>query len=426
MPGRSRTAETTGAARAPGGSAPVLGIVGAGQLARMLAEATSPLGVDTVVLAEAADDAACAPAGAVLVGSPTSRDDLFALAARCDAVTFDHEQVGLAEVGALEAAGHVVRPGTATLELAVDKARCRTQMAAAGIPVPAFVVLAPPTPGPRGAALALDGIETFAQDHGWPVVLKAARGGYDGKGVWIVADPFEARSAVHRAGETGVSLVVEELVPIDAELAVLVCRRAGGDAVVWPTVETSQVGGVCRELLVPSAIDPDVLDTATDVARRVAAVAGAVGVLAVELFVAAGTVLVNEVAARPHNSGHWSIEGARTSQFENHARAALDLPLGATDLVAPAVATVNVFGAPDGRDPRSQLARALEVAGAHVHLYGKAPRPGRKLGHVTVTGDEPHDVRARAWRAALALGTPGPDGGVGSTTPAAFAEGSAT
>jgi 5-(carboxyamino)imidazole ribonucleotide synthase len=181
--------------------------------------------------------------------------------------------------------------------------------------------------------------------------------------------------------------------------------------VLWPAVETAQLDGVCREVLVPGRLDSDpamagVAEQARELAREVADVIGSVGVLAVELFWSAGRLLVNEVAARPHNSGHWTIEGSTTSQFENHLRAVLDLPLGVTDPTAPAIASVNVFGAADGRLPEAGLPEALAVAGAHVHLYGKATRPGRKLGHVTVTGTTADSVRERAWAAARALGTP--------------------
>ena len=193
--------------------------------------------------------------------------------------------------------------------------------------------------------------------------------------------------------------------PLDTELAALVARRPGGDTVVWPAVETAQVEGVCREVLLPGTLDPAVAIRAQELARQVAELAGAVGVFAVELFLSEGRLLVNEVAARPHNSGHWTIDGAETSQFENHLRAVLDLPLGATGRRAPAVSSVNVFGAPDGSAPERGLAAALAVEGAHVHLYGKAARPGRKLGHVTVSGESAEETRARAWRAAEAMGT---------------------
>jgi 5-(carboxyamino)imidazole ribonucleotide synthase len=253
---------------------------------------------------------------------------------------------------------------------------------------------------------AVGAVEAFAAVHGWPVMVKAARGGYDGKGVWPVADRSEAASVL--AGVAG-QIVVEELLPLQAELAVVVARRPSGSSAAWPAVETAQVGGVCREVLVPGRIEADVLEAASALGQKVAEIAGGVGVMAVELFWSGGRLLVNEVATRPHNSGHWTMEGAVTSQFENHVRAVLDLPLGATAPQHPQVASVNVFGGSDGADPADLLARGLAVEGAHVHLYGKRARPGRKLGHVTVCGDDAEAVRARAWSAAIALGTPVPE-----------------
>lgn len=249
-------------------------------------------------------------------------------------------------------------------------------------------------------------VTAFATAHGWPVVLKATRGGYDGKGVWVAHDPAGAAEVCRQAALAGVRLLVEEHVEIDAELAVLVVRRPNGDSATWPAVQTVQDAGVCREVLLPGCLDPALAARAETLGREVAAVAEATGVLAVEMFLSDGQLLVNEVAARPHNSGHWTIEGAVTSQFENHLRAVLDLPLGSTAPTSATVASVNVFGAADGADPAAALDGALAVGGAHVHLYGKPPRPGRKLGHVTVCGQDPPDVRARAWRAACALGTP--------------------
>jgi 5-(carboxyamino)imidazole ribonucleotide synthase len=365
----------------------------------MAAEAASALGLSMAVLAEHADDAACGVAAEVVLGSPFVAEDLRAFAARCDVLTFDHEQVDLDLVAGLASEGTVFRPGAATLELAVDKARMRTVLDEAGVPVPAYLVV---DEGPG----AIDAVERFAAGHGWPVMVKAARGGYDGKGVWPVADRSEAASVL--AGVTG-QIVVEELLPLQAELAVVVARRPSGASAAWPAVETAQVGGVCREVLVPGRIDADVLDAASALGQKVAEIAGGVGVMAVELFWSGGRLLVNEVATRPHNSGHWTMEGAVTSQFENHVRAVLDLPLGSTAPQHPQVASVNVFGGPDGADPAGLLARGLAVEGAHVHLYGKAARPGRKLGHVTVCGDDAEVVRSQAWSAAIALGTPVPD-----------------
>jgi 5-(carboxyamino)imidazole ribonucleotide synthase len=190
----------------------------------------------------------------------------------------------------------------------------------------------------------------------------------------------------------------------------MVARRPSGSSSAWPAVETAQVGGVCREVLVPGRLPREVVEAATGLGQKVAEIVGAVGVMAIELFWSGGRILVNEVATRPHNSGHWTIEGAVTSQFENHVRAVLDLPLGSTAPQYPQVASVNVFGGDEAAGPSALLARGLAVEGAHVHLYGKDPRPGRKLGHVTVCGDDAEVVRARAWSAARALGTPVPSG----------------
>jgi len=360
-----------------------------------------------VVLAEHPDDAACSVAAEVVLGSPLVESDLRALAARCDVITFDHEQVDLAVLRSLVADGIVVRPGVATLEVAVDKAHMRRTLGAHDIAMPAHTVVELSVEaGPQDRAE--EDVGVFARAHGWPIVLKATRGGYDGKGVWPVSDRAEVAEVV--AHLTG-SVLVEEMVSLQAELAIMVARRPSGDAVAWPAVETAQVGGVCREVLVPGRIPADVMGAAAAVGQRVADIVDAVGVLAVELFWSTdGRLLINEIAARPHNSGHWTMEGAVTSQFENHLRAVLDLPLGDTARQHAQVASVNVFGGATGENPVALLPRGLGSAGAHIHLYGKEGRPGRKLGHVTVCGDDAKDVRSRAWEAALALGTPRPDG----------------
>jgi 5-(carboxyamino)imidazole ribonucleotide synthase len=372
----------------------------------MAGEAASELGLSMVVLAEHPDDAACDVAAEVVIGSPLVESDLRALAARCEVMTFDHEQVDLSLLRTLVAEGVVVRPGVATLEVAVDKAHMRRVLVAADIAVPAHIVVDLEESGPQKRAV--EAIGAFATDHGWPVVLKAVRGGYDGKGVWAVNELAAAAQVVeHLRG----SVLVEEMVPLRAELAIMVARRPSGEAVAWPAVETAQVGGVCREVLVPGRLPPELMAEAVTLGQRVAGIVEAVGVLAVELFWSTdGRLLVNEIAARPHNSGHWTIEGAVTSQFENHLRAVLDLPLGTTALQHARVASVNIFGSAAGEDPVALLPAGLAVPGAHVHLYGKEGRPGRKLGHVTVCGDDAGEVRSLAWAAALAMGTPRPDG----------------
>jgi 5-(carboxyamino)imidazole ribonucleotide synthase len=372
----------------------------------MAGEAASELGLSMVVLAEHPDDAACDVAAEVVIGSPLVESDLRALAARCEVMTFDHEQVDLSLLRTLVAEGVVVRPGVATLEVAVDKAHMRRVLVAADIAVPAHIVVDLEESGPQKRAV--EAIGAFATDHGWPVVLKAVRGGYDGKGVWPVNELAAAAEVVeHLRG----SVLLEEMVPLRAELAIMVARRPSGEAVAWPAVETAQVGGVCREVLVPGRLPPELMAEAVTLGQRVAGIVEAVGVLAVELFWSTdGRLLVNEIAARPHNSGHWTIEGAVTSQFENHLRAVLDLPLGTTALQHARVASVNIFGSAAGEDPVALLPAGLAVPGAHVHLYGKEGRPGRKLGHVTVCGDDAGEVRSLAWAAALAMGTPRPDG----------------
>jgi 5-(carboxyamino)imidazole ribonucleotide synthase len=367
----------------------------------MAAEAASALGLSVAVLAERPDDAACAVAAEVLLGSPLVEADLRALAARSEVVTFDHEQVDLSLLRALAADGVVIRPGLATLEMAVDKAHMRAVLVAAGIPVPAHLVV-PPGPASRPGR---------RRDRSVRRRARVAARAQDGPGRLRRQGGLAGRRHGEVAAVTGPlvgRLLVEEMVPLEAELAVMVARRPSGETVTWPAVETAQVGGVCREVLVPGRLPPDVVDRGPALGQQVAEIAGGVGVLAVELFWSGGVLMVNEIAARPHNSGHWTMEGAVTSQFENHLRAVLDLPLGSPAPQHAQVASVNVFGGAAGEDPLALLPGGLAVEGAHIHLYGKGARPGRKLGHVTVCGDDAEEVRERAWAAALALGTPRP------------------
>ncbi len=362
-----------------------VGIVGAGQLARMMAQAAIPLDIRLVLLAVDAQDGAAKVVPDVIVGPPDDPDKIRELAKRSDVLTFDHELVDPDMLAALEAEGHVVYPSSATMALAQNKRRQRAELAAAGLPVPAFRDVDD-----------IDDVLGFAQEHQWPVVVKASRGGYDGRGVWVVADEAEAHQVVTEAQGAGLVLLVEEYLDLDCELAVLVARRPNGELVVWEPVETVQREGVCNELCVPVDADIRLIAEAVGVARMIAQEIEAVGVLAVEFFLSNGHLYINELAPRPHNSGHWTIEGATTSQFEQHLRAVLDLPLGDTSLRAPAIATENLLGPEDGSDPVTRLPAALGMRGAHVHFYGKAVRPGRKLGHVTVLGTDRQEVRYRA------------------------------
>ena len=264
----------------------------------------------------------------------------------------------------------------------------------------------------------LAGVRARAEEWGWPVVLKAVTGGYDGRGVWVCGTPEEAAAVLAHP----VAVFAEEHVAFRAELAALVARSPHGQAAAYPVVQTVQRGGVCHEVLAPApGLPPGLAIQAQRMALELAAELGVTGLLAVELFATETGLLVNELAMRPHNSGHWTIEGARTSQFEQHLRAVLDLPLGDPRMAAPQVVMANVFGGPSGpgvsaearrlRQPASPdiFARYVHVMaadpGVKVHLYGKQVRPGRKIGHVTVLGSDVAGLRDRAARAASYLAT---------------------
>ncbi|MDQ2679059.1 MAG: 5-(carboxyamino)imidazole ribonucleotide synthase [Actinomycetota bacterium] len=372
-------------------SGPVVGIVGGGQLARMLAEAATPLGVHVRVLAAPGDEGAAEVIPDVQIGSPDDPASLRSFAASVDVVTFDHENVDHGALAEIEAAGTPVRPSVETLRFS-DKAHQRREFAAAGLPVPPFEVV---DPGAEAAA-ALDAAQRFATAHAdadGRIVAKASRGGYDGRGVWMLT---AGELPDFLAAYEGAPLVLEPRLPLDLEVAVLAARRPSGEVVTWPILETVQVDGMCDEVLWPASLAPELADRAREIGQRVAEVTGAVGVLAVELFVSDGELVVNEIAPRVHNSGHLTIEGSRTSQFEQHLRAVLDWPLGPTEPTAPSVVMANVVGGPEA-DPRDRQAEALAVEpGANIHLYGKTSRPGRKIGHVTVLGGDDLAATRRA------------------------------
>ncbi|MDT4960182.1 MAG: 5-(carboxyamino)imidazole ribonucleotide synthase [Pseudonocardiales bacterium] len=383
---------------------PVVGMVGAGQLARMTHQAAIPLGQSLRILADSLDDGAALVAADVVVGDYRSLADLRAFAAGCDVITFDHEHVPNDHIAALAADGVSVQPGADALRFAQDKAAMRTKLTAMGVPVPRWVDLT--LSGDPVGALA-----EFGDKVGWPLVLKATVGGYDGKGVWVLDSLDDASEVL----ASGTPLLAEEKVPIARELAAVVARSPFGQGAAWCVVETVQRDGICVEVIAPApGLSDERADEAQQLALRIAAELGVTGVLAVELFETAGaaesvdgysgSLLVNELAMRPHNSGHWTIEGARTSQFEQHLRAVLDYPLGTTTLTAPVVVMANLLGGPDDVVPKSIdervhhcMARWPDVK---IHLYGKGMRPGRKIGHVTALGDDLAAVRYRAQAAA--------------------------
>ncbi len=371
---------------------PVVGMVGGGQLARMTQQAAIALGVRLRVLSDTADDSAALVAPFTVVGDYRSYEDLAGFAAGCDVLTFDHEHVPLEHLQRLAAEGMVIRPGPVALPFVQDKIRMRERLGAFGVPIPAwtFVGQAPD-------------LTAFGDEHGWPVVVKTASGGYDGKGVWFPASADEAAALFHRIAAGG-RVYVEERVDFTRELSAMVARSATGEMRVWPVVETVQTNGVCTEVLAPApGLDPRLAAEAQTIANSVAEDLDVVGVMAVELFEVAGRLLVNELAMRPHNSGHWTIEGARTSQFEQHLRAVLGWPLGETTLSGPATAMANVLGGsgPDADNLACRLPQVLAMdPGAHVHLYGKGVRAGRKIGHISVVGDDVAENRRRARVAA--------------------------
>lgn len=370
---------------------PRIGVIGGGQLARMLAEAATPLGVHVRVLASPVDEGAPAVVPDTVIGDHADPSVLDAFADSVDVITFDHENVDHDLLLALESRGVAVRPSVQTLRYS-DKAHQRRSFAAAGVPVPDFIVV------DGGSADDVAQVVAFAERHGGAAVVKASRGGYDGRGVWVL-DAAAVGEFVLRW--SGAPLVVEPKLDLVAELAVLVARRPSGEVATWPVLETVQVDGMCDEVLLPAPMTPELEAAARTVGEQVAALVGATGVIAIELFVVSDgqggqKVLVNEIAPRVHNSGHLTIEASATSQFDQHLRSVLDWPLGPTDSTAAAAAMVNVVG--DGvHEPLTRQALALaSVPGAHVHLYGKAARKGRKVGHVTVVGDDVASVRSAA------------------------------
>jgi phosphoribosylaminoimidazole carboxylase PurK protein len=393
-----------------GSGAPLVGMVGAGQLARMTCQAAISLGIRFRVLAATPADSAAQVCADTRVGDYRSLPDLLALSRDCDAVTFDHEHVPGPELGALEAASVPILPGAAALRHAQDKQVMRERLGRLGVRCPRFA--------PAGR---LGDVTDFAERHGWPVVLKAIRGGYDGKGVWVCADAPQAAEVLAH----GIALLAEEYVPFTAELAALVARSPYGQGAAYPVVQTVQQDGICREVLAPApGLPADLAEEAQSLALRLAAELDVTGLLAVELFQTPEGLLVNELAMRPHNCGHWTIEGARTSQFEQHLRAVLDMPLGATAPAAPQVVMANVLGG-DGGDLYARLHHVLAADPAlRVHLYGKPSRPGRKIGHVTTLGTDLAELRDRAMAAADYLRWGSADPAAGADSPAGAGAGS--
>ena len=372
---------------------PVVGIIGGGQLARMMHAAGIGLGIRVALLAEGPDVSAAQVVHDVTVGDYTDPATVIAFAERCDVVTFDHEHVPPALLADLQARGVLVRPGPEALVHAQDKVVMRTRLAAHGIPVPTFEVVASP-----------EALVAFAERTGWPVIAKTSRGGYDGKGVWKIDDPWGAEEPFANLAPHA-QVLAEEYIPFTRELSALVARSPSGQAVAYPVSESVQADGICVETTTPApGLTEEQATACQRMALEIARDLEVTGILAVELMQRAdGSVVVNELAMRPHNTGHWSIDGAVTSQFENHLRAVLDLPLGDPAARAPWTVMHNVLGG-----TRTDLVDGLRHVlardpGLKVQLYGKDVVPGRKVGHVAAVGEDLDEVRRRARQGASEL-----------------------
>ena len=378
---------------------PVIAVIGDGQLARMMQTAAIELGQSLRLLAGAGDASAAQVCADVVLGDYTKYEDLLKAVDGATAVTFDHEHVPNEHLTALIDAGYNVQPQPAALINAQDKLIMRERLAELGAPLPRFAAI----------ESAEDAHEFWTLTNG-QVCLKARRGGYDGKGVWFPKDESELIALVSDLTRRSVALMAEEKVALVRELSVLVARTPSGDVATWPLTESVQRNGVCAEAVAPApGIAPQLQQRAEALGEKIATELGVTGVLAVELFAFVNDsgeedIAVNELAMRPHNTGHWTQDGSVTSQFEQHLRAVMDAPLGDTSTLAPVTVMANVLGAEE--DPSMPMAeRATEVARrfprAKIHLYGKGHRPGRKIGHVNLTGE---DVEATRRDARLAAG----------------------
>ncbi|WP_172831935.1 5-(carboxyamino)imidazole ribonucleotide synthase [Mycobacterium asiaticum] len=377
----------------PSPRTPLVAMVGGGQLARMTHQAAIALGQSLRVLANAADEPAAQVSPDVVIGSHTDLEDLRRVAAGANVLTFDHEHVPPDLLDKLVVEGINVAPPPHALLHAQDKLVMRRRLEELGAPVPRYLGIE--------SSEGIDELDVFAATVDVPIVVKAARGGYDGKGVRVADDAAQARDIARDYLASGVSALIEERVVLRRELSALVARSPFGQGAAWPVVETVQRDGICVQVIAPAPDLPEATAAeAQRLALRLAGELGVVGVLAVELFETAdGSLLVNELAMRPHNSGHWTMDGSLTSQFEQHLRAVLDYPLGHTDAVAPVTVMANVLGA--AQEPAMTVDERMHhlfarMPDARVHLYGKTERPGRKVGHINFVGTDVADAQGLA------------------------------
>lgn len=354
---------------------PVMGIIGAGQLARMMIQAAVPLNIDVRILAKTPNDSAALIAPSVEIGDPSDAQAIVSFGEKCDFITLDHELVSLAGLESLLASKVSVQPTPKTLRFAQDKLYQRKSFQAAGFPVPNFKKVQ-----------ILDDFVEFGDLYGWPMAVKAITGGYDGRGVWIIDNLEAAEKLLTETQEADISLYAEEHVKIEKELAVLIARRPSGQLLTYPVIETRQEDGICHEVIAPAQISNSVAQRAKKIGVDIAKFTEAGGIVAIELFLKSdGVILINEIATRPHNSGHFTIDGTITSQFENHLRGVMDWPLGSTTMTSKFALMINILGTSEV-DPSDRLP-LNHTTDTSIHLYGKIARAGRKLGHITSVGE---------------------------------------
>jgi len=344
---------------------PTVGVIGAGQLARMCIAPASALGVNLLLLAADSNDSAAQITNHI-VGDYKDLETVKAFAQQCDVVTFEHELIPLSIIKSLEAEGVVVRPSSASFLYSQDKAAMREKLSS--FPAPKFQV-----------------VTDALQVTEFPVIAKAISGGYDGRGVWKIDSAAKLADVIKETGK----VLVEELIDFDYEIAVMVARSPHGQATTWTPTQTVQKDGICVMTISPAPnLSVALSEKAQKLALDIAAVVGVVGVMAVEMFVKGDNLFVNELAMRPHNSGHWTIEGSHTSQFEQHLRAVLDLPLGDPSMTAPLAVMGNVLGGAKEDMYRPYLHLMARTPALKFHHYKKEVRPGRKIGHVTLLGED--------------------------------------
>lgn len=359
-------------------------------MARMMIPEAIALGLEVKVFAE--QEGMSASIATANVGDYTEAEELGWFADGVDVITFDHEHVPVSALEQLERVGVSVQPPSTALVFAQNKLLMRKRLAEAGLPMPNWAELK-----------TADELAEFISENNGKVIVKTPIGGYDGKGVRVVSDPSQVEDWFEKLSSLGGSLLAEQLVDFDSEIAVLSARRPSGEWRAWPAVETVQKNGVCSQVLAPAPkVDQQ---KALDIARSIAEELGVTGVMAVEMFqTAEGELLINELAMRPHNSGHFTIDASVTSQFEQHLRAVLDLPLGNTDMTSEFAVMVNLLGVESNTDFVENFEATMHrFPEAKIHTYGKQPRVGRKMGHITVAGDDLETVKSRALLAAAVI-----------------------